>query len=76
MQQAEFDVAGKQLKVTVKEADVDSNLVKLQLQYAKGTNGKVDDAKWKKVLADNHTTQATVVENLRDGLERSAISPT
>jgi parvulin-like peptidyl-prolyl isomerase len=73
VQQAEFDAAAKQLHVTVKEADVTSNLLKLKLQYAKGTNGKVDDAKWKKVLADNHTTQATVVENLRNGLERSAI---
>ncbi|HEY3614943.1 MAG TPA: peptidylprolyl isomerase [Gaiellales bacterium] len=73
VQQAEFDAAAKQLKVTVKQADVTSNLLKLKLQYAKGTNGKVDDAKWKKVLADNHTTQATVVENLRNGLERSAI---
>src|SRR5882724_1984800 len=73
VQQAEFDAAAKVLKVTVKEADVTSNLQKLKLQYAKGTNGKVDDTKWKKVLADNHTTQATVVENLRNGLERSAI---
>jgi parvulin-like peptidyl-prolyl isomerase len=73
VQQAEFDVAAKQLKVTVKEADVTSNLLKLKLQYAKGADGKVDDAKWKKVLADNHTTQATVVDNLRNGLERSAI---
>jgi foldase protein PrsA len=73
VQQAEFDAAAKQLKVTVKPADVTSNLLKLKLQYAKGTNGKVDDAKWKKVLASNHTTQAIVVENLRNGLERSAI---
>jgi parvulin-like peptidyl-prolyl isomerase len=73
VQQAEFDAAAKQLKVTVKPADVTSNLQKLKLQYAKGTNGKVDDKKWTKVLADNHTTQATVVENLRNGLERSAI---
>jgi parvulin-like peptidyl-prolyl isomerase len=73
VQQAEFDAAAKQLNVKVKEPDVTSNLQKLKLQYAKGTNGKVDDAKWKKVLADNHTTQATVVENLRNGLERSAI---
>jgi parvulin-like peptidyl-prolyl isomerase len=73
VQQAEFDAAAKQLGVTVKEADVATNLQKLKLQYAKGTNGKVDDAKWTKVLADNHTTQATVVENLRNGLERSAI---
>jgi foldase protein PrsA len=73
VQQAEFDAAAKQLHVTVKEADVTSNLQKLKLQYAKGTDGKVDDAKWKKVLADNHTTQPVVVQNLRDGLERSAI---
>ena len=73
VQQAEFDAAAKQLHVTVKDADVTSNLQKLKLQYAKGTNGKVDDAKWKKVLANNHTTQATVVQNLHDGLERSAI---
>jgi foldase protein PrsA len=73
VQQAEFDAAAKQLHVTVKEADVTSNLLKLKLQYAKGTNGKVDDAKWTKVLSDNHTTQATVIQNLRDGLERSAI---
>jgi parvulin-like peptidyl-prolyl isomerase len=73
VQQAEFDEAGKQLKVTVKEQDVTKNLEKLKLQYAKGTDGKVDDAKWKKVLADNHTTEATVVENLRNGLLRQAI---
>jgi foldase protein PrsA len=73
VQQAEFDAAAKQLKVTVKEADVTSNLKKLKLQYAKGTNGKIDEKKWTKVLADNHTTQATVLENLRNGLERSAI---
>src|SRR6476619_1684322 len=73
VQQAEFDVAGKQLKVAVKQKDVDSSLQKLKLQYAKGTNGKVDDAKWKKVLSDNHTTQATVLENLHNQLERSAI---
>jgi foldase protein PrsA len=73
VQQAEFDAAGKQLKVAVKEKDVASNLQKLELQYAKGSNGKVDDAKWKKVLADNHTTEATVVENLRNGLLRQAI---
>ena len=73
VQQAEFDAAAKKLNVTVKPADVTSNLLKLKLQYAKGTNGKVDDAKWKKVLSDNHTTQATVLENLRNQLERSAI---
>jgi foldase protein PrsA len=73
VQQAEFDAAAKQLKVTVKQADVTSNLLKLKLQYAKGTNGKVDETKWTKVLADNHTTQAVVLQNLRDGLERSAI---
>jgi foldase protein PrsA len=73
VQQAEFDAAAKQLNVTVKQADVDTNLVKLQLQYAKGTDGKVDETKWKKVLADNHTTQAVVLQNLHDGLERSAI---
>ncbi len=71
--QAEFDEAGKQLKVSVKQTEIDSNLTKLKLQYAKGTNGKVDDAKWKKVLSDNHTTQAAVVENLRNGLLRQAI---
>jgi foldase protein PrsA len=73
VQQAEFDEAGKQLKVTVKPADVTSNLKKLELQYAKGTDGNVDDAKWKKVLADNHTSEATVIENLRNGLLRQAI---
>jgi parvulin-like peptidyl-prolyl isomerase len=73
VQQAEFDAAAKQLKVTVQPSAVTSNLEKLKLQYAKGSDGKVDDTKWKKVLADNHTTQATVVENLRNGLERSAI---
>jgi foldase protein PrsA len=73
VQQAEFDEAGKQLKVTVKQADVTKNLQKLELQYAKGTDGKVDDAKWKKVLADNHTSEATVLENLRNGLLRQAI---
>lgn len=73
VQQAEFDAAAKQLKVTVKQADVTKNLLKLQLQYAKGSDGKVDLTKWKKVLADNHTTQAVVLQNLHDGLERSAI---
>jgi parvulin-like peptidyl-prolyl isomerase len=73
VQQAEFDEAGKQLKVVVKPADVTKNLQKLELQYAKGTDGKVDDTKWKKVLADNHTSEATVVENLRNGLLRQAI---
>jgi foldase protein PrsA len=73
VQQAEFDEAGKQLKVTVKSDDVTKNLQKLELQYAKGANGKVDDAKWKKVLADNHTSEATVVENLKNGLLRQAI---
>ncbi len=71
--QAEFDAAGKKLHVTVKQAAIDSNLKKLQLQYAKGANGKVDLAKWTKVLSDNHTTQAAVVENIRDGLLRQAI---
>ena len=73
VQQAEFDQAGKQLKVTVKQADLDSNLKKLELQYAKGADGNVDAAKWKKVLADNHTTEATVLENLHDSLLRQAI---
>ena len=73
MQQAEFDAAGKQLKVSVKEPEVTKNLRKLKLQYAKGTDGKVDDAKWKKVLKDNNTTQATVLDNLRNGLLRQAI---
>lgn len=71
--QAEFDEAGKQLNVSVKQSEIDTNLNKLKLQYAKGTSGKVDDAKWKKVLADNNTTQAAVVENLRNGLLRQAI---
>ncbi len=71
--QAEFDEAGKQLKVNVKQSEIDTNLNKLKLQYAKGANGKVDDAKWQKVLKDNHTTQAAVVENLRNGLLRQAI---
>ena len=57
-----------------RQADRDqTNLQKLKLQYAKGTNGKVDDAKWQKVLTDNSTTQATVVDNLRNGLLRQAI---
>jgi foldase protein PrsA len=73
VQQAEFDVAGKQLKVAVKQKDVDSSLQKLELQYAKGTNGKVDPAKWKKVLTDNHTTEANVLDNIKDGLLRQAI---
>ena len=73
VQQAEFDAAAKQLKVTVKESDVTKNLVKLQLQYAKGASGAVDLTKWRTVLAQNHTTQAVVLQNLRDGLERSAI---
>lgn len=73
VQQAEFDVAGKQLKVAVKQKDVDSSLQKLELQYAKGTNGKVDPTKWKKVLTDNHTTEANVLDNIRDGLLRQAI---
>ena len=73
MQQAEFDEAGKQLKVAVKPADVTKNLQKLELQYAKGADGKVDAAKWQKVLADNHTSEALVVEELRDGLLRQAI---
>jgi len=73
VQQAEFDVAGKQLKVAVKQKDISSSLQKLELQYAKGTNGKVDPAKWKKVLADNHTSEANVLDNIRDGLLRQAI---
>ena len=73
VQQAEFDVAGKQLKVTVKQKDIDSSLQKLELQYAKGANGKVDDTKWKKVLTDNHTSEANVVDNIKDGLLRQAI---
>jgi parvulin-like peptidyl-prolyl isomerase len=73
VQQAEFDEAGKQLKVAIKPADVTSSLQKLKLQYAKGTNGKVDEAKWKKVLSDNHTTEANVLDNIRDGLLRQAI---
>jgi parvulin-like peptidyl-prolyl isomerase len=73
VQQAEFDVAGKQLKVAVKQKDVDSSLQKLELQYAKGTNGKVSATKWKKVLTDNHTTEANVLDNIKDGLLRQAI---
>jgi foldase protein PrsA len=73
VQQAEFDVAGKQLKVAVKQKDVDSSLQKLELQYAKGADGKVDAAKWKKVLSDNHTNEANVLGNIRDGLLRQAI---
>jgi parvulin-like peptidyl-prolyl isomerase len=71
--QAEFDAAGKQLGVTVKQAEITKNLDKLKLQYAKGTDGKVDEAKWQKVLKDNSTTQTAVVENLRNGLLRQAI---
>ena len=71
--QAEFDAAGKQLVVSVKQSAIDSSLNKLKLQYAKGTNGKVDETKWKKVLSDNHTTQAAVLDNIRDGLLRQAI---
>ena len=73
VQQAEFDVAGKQLKVAVKQKDIDSSLQKLELQYAKGANGKVDAAKWKKVLTDNHTSEANVLDNIKDGLLRQAI---
>ncbi len=73
MTQAEFDEAGKQLDVSVKQSEITSNLQKLKLQYAKGTDGKVDEVKWKKVLTDNNTTQAAVVENLRNGLLRQAI---
>ena len=43
------------------------------MQYAKGANGKVDDTKWKKVLTDNHTSEANVVDNIKDGLLRQAI---
>jgi foldase protein PrsA len=70
--QAEFDSAGKKLGVSVKQSAIDANLKKLQLQYAK-TNGKVDLKKWTKVLSDNHTTQAAVLDNIRDGLLRQAI---
>ena len=73
VQQAEFDVAGKQLKVAIKQKDVDSSLQKLELQYAKGKNGKVDPTKWKKVLTDNHTTETNVLDNIKDGLLRQAI---
>jgi foldase protein PrsA len=73
VQQAEFDVAGRQLKVAVKQKDVDSSLQKLELQYAKDTNGKVSATKWKKVLTDNHTTEANVLDNIKDGLLRQAI---
>jgi len=73
VQQAEFDVAGKQLKVAIKQKDVDSSLQKLELQYAKGANGKVDLTKWKKVLTDNHTTESNVLDNIKDGLLRQAI---
>ena len=58
---------------TVKQKDIDSSLQKLELQYAKGANGKVDDTKWKKVLTDNHTSEANVVDNIKDGLLRQAI---
>ncbi len=71
--QAEFDAAAKQLVVTVKPADTTKNLDKLKLQYAKGADGKIDETKWKKVLKDNNTTQAAVVENIRNGLLRQAI---
>lgn len=71
--QKEFDAAGKQLGVTVKQNEITTNLTKLKLQYAKGTDGKVDDTKWQKVLKDNSTTQAAVVDNLRNGLLRQAI---
>ena len=40
VQQAEFDAAAKKLNVTVKPADVTSNLLKLKLQYAKGTTAR------------------------------------
>jgi foldase protein PrsA len=73
VQQAEFDVAGRQLNVTVKQKDIDSSLQKLELQYAKGTNGKVDPVKWKKVLSDNHTSETNVLDNIKDGLLRQAI---
>jgi parvulin-like peptidyl-prolyl isomerase len=73
VQQAEFDVAGKQLKVAIKQKDVDASLQKLELQYAKGANGKVDPTKWKKVLTDNHTTESNVLDNIKDGLLRQAI---
>jgi foldase protein PrsA len=71
--QAEFDAAAKKLSVTVKPASITTNLTKLQLQYAKGSNGKVDLKKWTKVLQQNHTTQAAVIENITDGLVRQAI---
>jgi foldase protein PrsA len=73
VQQAEFVVAGQQLKVAVKPSAVTSNLQKLELQYAKGTDGKVDETKWQKVLKDNHTTEPAVIANLKDGLLRNAI---
>jgi parvulin-like peptidyl-prolyl isomerase len=73
VQQAEFDVAGRQLGVAVKQKDIDSSLQKLELQYAKGKNGKVDQAKWKKVLTDNHTSESNVLDNIKDGLLRKAI---
>jgi foldase protein PrsA len=71
--QAEFDEAAKELHVSVKQPDVTSSLQKLKLQYAKGTDGKVDDAKWQKVLSDNHTTEKAVVANIHDGLVRQGI---
>ena len=36
VQQAEFDEAGKQLKVTVKQSDIDSNLQKLEAAVRQG----------------------------------------
>ena len=59
VQQAEFDQAGKQLKVTVKQADLDSNLKKLELQYAKGADGKVDAAEVEEGPGGQPTTEAT-----------------
>jgi hypothetical protein len=73
VQQAEFEAAAKKLNVSVKQKDATAALQKLKLQYAKAADGTVDEGKWKKVLADNNTTQAAVVGNLHDGLLRQAI---
>ncbi len=73
MQQAEFDAAAKQLKVAVQQTAVDSNLQKLKLQYAKGTNGKVDDDEVEEGARRQPHDAGERLENIRNGLERSAI---
>ena len=73
VQKAEIDAAAKERKIVVSDADVTKQLDKIKKANAY-TNGKFDDAKWKKALASSSTTEDALKGELVTYIEQQKLT--